>query len=67
MDFVSLLQYPNLNLGGPLMSRPGGSCVFLFTVLFWSALSFNKDEIFFFNHRLTIDFNLLLCGRQLSL
>ena len=30
------------------MSRPGGSCVFPFTVVFWSALSFSKDEIFFF-------------------
>lgn len=45
---MSLLQYPHVNLGGPLMSRPEGSCVFPFTVLFWSALSFNKDEIFFF-------------------
>ena len=45
---MSLRQYPHLNLGGPLMSRPGGSCVFPFTVVFWSALSFSKDEIFIF-------------------
>lgn len=45
---MSLRQYPHFNLGGPLMSRPGRSCVFPFTVLFWSALSFNNDKNFFF-------------------